>query len=150
MKFLFLALMFAASLAEAAGLTCTATSLTHSNMSGSVRHGKRWACAWTSTAGAASGDFTPSGWVSRIYTVPGSGGSQPSDLYDFVLTCSLTGSTDVLAGILANRSNANTEWYPVSHSGISVVTYLNDTCTFTGSNLGNTKTGTIYIEVVNP
>lgn len=68
---------------------------------------KKYSVAWTSTAGGAvsANDFeTVPGYIVRVTVVPGTGGTQPTDLYDLTITDA--DDLDVLGGLGANRSNA--------------------------------------------
>lgn len=67
----------------------------------------RFSIAWTATAGGgvSANPFTvPAGELLEAKFVPGTGGTQPSDLYDITLVD--TDGVDVLAGNGGNLSNA--------------------------------------------
>ena len=99
--------------------------------------------AWTSDAsGNVSGNpfAVGSGALQQIKFVPGSGGTQPTNLYD--VTCVDTDSCDVLAGQGANLSNAaasikvqNAPWAWLAAGNLDLVV----------ANAGNAKTGIVYL-----
>jgi hypothetical protein len=105
---------------------------------------KKITFAWTSTAGGAASKTTSyayNGEIIRQVTVPGAGGSAPTDQYDITVTDG--DSTDVLMGQGANRSNVNTEQVLASSLGC----VANDTLTLNVSNAGNAKSGTLYVYI---
>lgn len=113
----------------------------------------KYSIAWLS---AADGSFSETltnvqGRLERVSFIPGSGGTQPSDLYDLVITDD--NGIDVLAGQGANLSNATksnicpgvplkdgvtTSVVPMTVSGSLAVAI---------TNAGNAKTGTIVLYV---
>lgn len=99
--------------------------------------------AWTSTAGGAvsgNGVTVPRGRLVQVEFVPGSGGTQPSDLYDVTLVD--TRSLDYLGGGGANLSNATStiqSWDPpVLLDGTSQLDLV-------VANAGASKTGTVTL-----
>lgn len=126
--------------------TVTATS---TRIVGGVR---RFTLAWTSDAsGDVSGTTTalPAGTVVGVAFTPGSGGTQPTDLYDVTLLCA-DHSVDALSGEGANLSNATASHKQpmVSNAG---TTGFSRTWLHSGNyqlvvaNAGNAKTGTVEV-----
>jgi len=105
--------------------------------------------AWTSdAAGAVNGTLTKmvSGEVLRVVYVPGSGGTQPTDLYD--LTLEDANGVDVLAGKGANLSNVNkTQICPLIGDGTTTNqrNAVDGTLELKVTNAGNAKTGTVVV-----
>ena len=100
--------------------------------------------SWTSDgSGDASetNDTELTGKIIEIVTVPGSGGSQPTDQYDLTITDN--NSIDISHGNGANRSNASNEYITEANAGAVV----NSKLTITVANAGDTKTGDVYIFV---
>ena len=126
--------------------TVTATS---TRLAGGVR---RTTLAWTSDAsGAVSGTSTSlaAGTVVGVAFTPGSGGTQPTDLYDVTLLCA-DHSVDALGGEGANLSNAAaTHKQPmVSNAGTSGFArpWLHPgNYQLVVANAGNAKTGTVEV-----
>lgn len=115
---------------------------------------RKYSVAWTSdAAGAVSGTTfeMPPGTVVAVTTTPGSGGTQPSDLYDLTVLCSTHG-TDVLNGEGANLSNA-TSAHKVPFIGNSGGTSFVRQWLHGGdyqpviANAGNAKTGSFDVYV---
>lgn len=110
--------------------------------------------AWTSTAGGAvSGTLTNyiSGIIARVVFVPGSAGSQPSDLYDATLLDE--NGLDVLAGQGANLSNATTTHilpgvpFKDGTTTSTAPCWLDDKLELQIANAGNAKSGTVILYV---
>ena len=96
--------------------------------------------AWTSSAGgAADATSTDSynGTVTEVQIIPG--GTTPSDLFDVVITDA--NSVDVLYGLGANCSNANTTI--LKPNAYLVASQL----TLAVTNAGNAKTGTVIVKI---
>jgi len=96
--------------------------------------------AWTSSAGGAADGTTTyayNGELLRVVTIPGTGGDQPTNLYDVVLNDA--DGLDLLFGNGANRSNAAAEQIAASNLGA----VANDKLTLGVTNAGNTKKGTV-------
>lgn len=96
--------------------------------------------AWTSDAsGNVSANLTKelSGNIQRVAFIPGSGGTQPTDLYDIVLLDS--DGVDVLAAGGANLSNAT------KSQSIVDARAIDGTLELQVSNAGNAKTGTVAL-----
>lgn len=125
-----------AALVEAAG-TVTVTPA-----STGIRNTRRYTVAWTSTSGGAvsANTFTlPQGALISVKFVPGTGGSQPTDLYDVTLVD--TDGLDYLGGLGANLSNAASslkQWDPW-------LIYTGQTLDLVVANAGDTKSGTVEI-----
>lgn len=124
----------------------TVTVTTASVRDSSTRYA-RYTVAWTSDAsGNVNGNaFTVSpGRLVSIRFIPGSGGTQPTDLYDVTLTDGTV--TDLLAGAGANLSNASGAIFqfdpPMFQDG-------SRTFDVVVANAGNAKTGTVVILVQN-
>ncbi len=103
----------------------------------------KYSIAWTSTAGGAvsANLFTVRrGFLVGIKFVPGSGGSQPTDLYDVTLVD--TDSVDQLGGMGANLSNATSSRLsfdpPLINDGVQQLDLV-------VANAGNAKTGTVIL-----
>lgn len=102
--------------------------------------------AWTSdSSGAVSSHpvTVPQGSLLSIRFIPGSGGTQPTDLYDVTLVETL-GVTDLLDGQGANLSNSAStvkQWSPpLFQDGTRTLDLV-------VANAGNAKTGTVVILV---
>lgn len=117
--------------------------------------GKRISQPWTSDA---SGNFSENiilrGWLVEIEFIPGTSGSQPSDLYDMTLLNAA--GRDVLAtpsgtktSIGKDLSNAAAVSYPEPMTGIPIIKYLNGSYAATIANAGNAKSGTIVYTIKN-
>ncbi len=101
---------------------------------------KKVTLAWTSdAAGAVNGNLTKtlSGEILRAAFIPGSGGTQPTDLYDVVLLDD--DGVDVLAAAGANLSNVNKTQSTAGQRAVDGKLELQVT------NAGNAKTGTIAL-----
>lgn len=99
--------------------------------------------SWTSNAsGAASGSTTMdySGVIYRVVFEPGSGATQPTNLYDITLTDD--DGIDILDGAGGDLSNTTTEQLQ-GFIGVSAV--ANSKLTLAVSNAGNSKTGTVIV-----
>ena len=104
--------------------------------------------AWTSSAGGAvSGNsFTvPNAQIKQVKYVPGSGGSQPTDLYDITLTDA--DGLDLLGGTGANLSNAAAALFTDLNVWIVLPAAAN-TVDLVVANAGNAKSGTVYLLLV--
>lgn len=111
---------------------------------------KKLSLTWTSDAdGDVSGNASSvfSGEILKVTFVPGSGGDQPSDLYD--VTLDDEEGVDLLQGLGANLSNSTTtSVVPLDGDGTAAdsVHVANDgPVTPVVSNAGDTKKGTIHI-----
>jgi hypothetical protein len=108
----------------------------------------KYSLAWTSDAsGNVTSNSVPvkTGELLQVSFIPGSGGTQPSDLYD--MTIADANGVDILAGGGANLSNATatTVAGPIS---TYLRRYLEEgNITPSISNAGNAKTGTIVLLV---
>jgi hypothetical protein len=112
--------------------TVTKTEITYTPL-------KKCLFTWTSSAGgAADATSTESytGEVVRAVHVPDAGGTQPTDLFDVVVTDS--DGADVLGGTGANLSNAATT-NKVAANGLGAV--VNSTLTLAVTNAGSAKGG---------
>ena len=100
--------------------------------------------AWTSAAGGTTSGTTVNyynGKVIGLTTVPGTGASEPTELYD--LTVTDRRSRDVLENEGANKSNLTTEYVAAPNLGMVVESRL----TINVSNAGNTNSGTAYVYI---
>ena len=98
---------------------------------------------WLSSAGGAADATTTgyySGVISRVVTIPDSGGTQPTDNYDLVLNDD--DSVDLLDGQGANRDNTNTEQLL---TGLGVM--ANAKITLGITNAGNAKGGQTIVYI---
>lgn len=107
---------------------------------------------WTSSAGGAYTEvISVTGWLTQVEFVPGTSGSQPTDLYDVTLPDA--NSYDCLAGTGANLSNTTTTRKSpcvnaTDGTNNSVVpVYLSGAVTLTVANGGNAKGGTVILWV---
>lgn len=104
---------------------------------------------WLSSAGGAADGVTKklSGQILRVIFKPDAAGTQPTDLYDVVLNDEE--SVDVLAGLGANLSNANTtQVVPVvtdGNNGNMAPMAVSDKLTLAVTNAGNAKGGEITL-----
>ena len=133
-------------------MACTVTSTYKINANGNRIN--RINLDWTSdSGGAATGTVSDvCGTLLQVEFIPGTGGTQPTDLYDLTLTDD--GGLDVLAGLGANLSNSTkTRKTPgvslTDGTTTSVVPMVlcESTITLTVSNAGNAKTGTVRLYV---
>jgi len=138
-----LLLVLATLPARAVGTVVTTTR----EQGSAANHIKRFSVAWTSTAGGAVSANTfevPAGRLLSVRFIPGSGGTQPTDLYDVTLVD--TDSVDLLAGVGANLSNATSSIYqwdpPYFQDGSRVLDVV-------VANAGAAKTGTVVLLVQN-
>jgi len=122
--------------AEAAG-SVTVTSTIVGN--GVVRYD----IAWTSSAGGAVSSNSLSlirGYLVQAQAVPGSGGTQPTDLYDLELEN--TNAVDLLDAEGANQSQTTAEFFQFHpapyHDGVASLDLVI-------ANAGNAKTGTFSL-----
>lgn len=102
--------------------------------------------AWTSDAsGNVSGNAATvkRGMLRQVKFIPGSGGAQPTDLYDVTLLDA--DGADLLVGNGANKSNASAIWYLPTNP---IMVEAGDV-TPTVANAGNAKTGTIIL-IIGP
>lgn len=105
--------------------------------------------AWVSSAaGAVSGIQSPqiSGEILRVVFAPGAGGVQPTNLYDVTLLDQ--DGFDVLAGLGANRSNANKEQVtPLTGDGTTTNQRIavDGTLELQVANAGNAKEGSVTV-----
>lgn len=100
----------------------------------------KYTVAWTSTAGGAvSGNAFQirRGELVQVKVIPGSGGTQPTDLYD--LTIEDADGVDLLAGAAANLSNSESAIF------IWPLSYLDNTVDVVIANAGSAKTGTVIL-----
>ena len=109
---------------------------------------------WLSDAsGDVSGTATKklNGSLLRVVTIPDSGGTQPTDLYDAVLNDD--NGIDVLGGQGANLSNTTTTdvipGVPLKDgtTTTTAVVIIDDTLTLVVSNAGNAKGGTVILYI---
>lgn len=119
----------------------TATVTTSNTANGTVTY----SVAWTSNAsGAVSGNAfsVARGEIVQVRFVPGSSGSQPTNLYDITLVD--PNSVDILNGSGADQSNTAGAYLifnpPLFHEA-------SDTLDVVIANAGNAKSGTITIWV---
>lgn len=97
---------------------------------------------WTSDASGNADKATTrayNGVIERLVTIPGSGGTQPTDDYDVELVDE--DGVDVLMGAGHDRSNADIEQVLASALGC----VANDTLTLQVSNAGNAKSGVVVV-----
>jgi hypothetical protein len=117
--------------------------------------GKRISQPWTSDAGGAFAEaIILRGWLVEIEFIPGTSGSQPSNLYDMTLENSagrdvLVTPTGTKASIGLDLSNSGSNVYPEPMTGIPIIKYLNGTYTARIANGGNAKSGTIVYTIKN-
>jgi hypothetical protein len=112
----------------------------------------KYSVAWTSdAAGAVSGNSfnVKRGRILQAKFVPGSGGTQPTDLYDVTLLDA--DSVDLLNGMGANRSNAASSILPALSGGGETMTQIaffeGGAVTPVVAGAGNAKTGTLILIV---
>jgi hypothetical protein len=112
---------------------------------------KRVKIPWTSSAGGSATVVTDklNGILLAVEPVPGTGTSQPTNLYDVTLTDEA--GVDVLAGQGANLSNAAPSVFcpgvPIT-DGTSTSTLprpISDVLTLNVSNAGNAKSGSVWL-----
>jgi hypothetical protein len=107
---------------------------------------KKVTFVWTSSAGGAA-DATTSqsytGEIIRAVQIPDSGGTQPTDLYDVVVTDG--DGADVLHGTGANLSNAAATNKHGAKDGLGTV--VNSTLTLAVTNAGNAKGGKTIVYI---
>ena len=106
---------------------------------------RKYTISWTSDA---SGDATAntivlSGSIARVNFVPGSGATQPSNLYDITLKDS--DGIDILLGAGADLSNVTSVTTIPLISSNKIV--INEKLAIAVSNAGNAKTGTVTIYI---
>ncbi len=118
----------------------------------SLRYGvTKYTLAWTSSAGGTvSGNAfaVVAGELLQAKFVPGTSGSQPTNLYDVTLVD--TDSVDVLNGIGANLSNAANTIDVPTFGAASTHRYFHDasqSLDLVVANAGNAKSGTVYLWV---
>lgn len=107
---------------------------------------RRWQSTWTSTAGGAVSGNTlgiPSGDVFQIEFVPGTGGTQPTDLYDVQLNTGV-GTVNLLGTSGDNLSQTTSKIVqlvpPYFHDGMAELDLVI-------ANAGASKTGTVIVWV---
>jgi hypothetical protein len=103
----------------------------------------RYSFAWTSTAGGAvSGNpvIIARGYIVHAKLIPGAGGTQPTDLYDALLTDD--NGVDLLIGAGANLSNVNSKVIQYNPR-----LYNDGNLDLVISNAGASKTGTFILYV---
>lgn len=103
--------------------------------------------AWTSDSmGDVSGDSTtivsPGGYLVKVETQPGTGGTMPTDNYD--VTLKDTRSIDILDGLGANRDNAAPDG-PITNPGGGLWTDPGEGLQLVVANAGSAKTGQISL-----
>lgn len=124
-------------------------TVTRENIGGGYN---KYTIAWTSSAGGAvSGtpfDLRRCNLVQAKF-VPGSGGNQPTDLYDMTLLDA--DGVDLLLGLGTDRSNASTQVAPaLSGEGEppkGIRWFAGGAVTPTISGGGNAKTGTLILYI---
>lgn len=105
----------------------------------------RYTVAWTSSSGGAvsANTFTVlPGRIVSVRFVPGTSGTQPTDLYDVTLVD--TSGADVIFGAGANLSNATASVVRLSPSYFQDGTRVLDLVV---ANAGDSKTGTVEVLV---
>lgn len=121
-----------------------------------LRSCRRISLAWTSDAsGDVNGTATDyiSGMIARVVFVPGTGGSEPTNLYDVTLRAYSSDGIDLLAGQGANlANNANTHvcpGVPLKDGTTTSVTpiFVDDTLELVVANAGNAKSGTVVLYI---
>ena len=106
---------------------------------------RKYTISWTSDASgnATANTIVLSGSIARINFVPGSGDTQPTDLYD--LTLKDSDGIDILLGSGADLSNTiATTIIPLISSNKIVI---NEKLAIAVSNAGNAKTGTVTLYI---
>lgn len=99
---------------------------------------------WTSDAAGDAELETAqayTGTIERLVTVPGTGGDQPTNLYDVEIQDE--DDVDVLMGAGEDRSNTGTE--QASAGDLGIVGY--STLTLVVANAGDGNTGTVHLYV---
>lgn len=112
----------------------------------------KYTLAWTSTAGGAIsgnpvtllGGKTTQLQIVQVRIVPGTAGTQPSDLYDVTLVDA--DGIDLLAATGANQSNALGSYFV----GVPPVILSGATVDLVVANAGAAKTGTVEVWVQQP
>lgn len=139
----------------ALAVTLMAASLSASSAAGTVvvtvnnrtlRGMTQYTLAWTSTAGGAVSANPVSvgpGWIESVKFVPGSGGTQPTDLYDVTLVD--TNGVDVLNAQGANLSNATGLYLQFNPPLFFPGSGSSQTLDLVIANAGNAKTGVAYV-----
>lgn len=131
----------AAPASAAGSITVTSTTIGSSQV--------QYSLAWTSdAAGAVSGHALNirRGFLLHVEFVPGSGGTQPTDLYDVQLQDRfdvdlLNNGTTAQGGNLSNSTSKIVQWNPPwYYDGLGSLELVI-------SNAGNAKTGTVYLTV---
>lgn len=111
--------------------------------------GLKYSVPWTSSAGGAvsgNGFAIQAGVFTSIGFTPGSGGTQPTDLYDVTLVLSdgSISTGDLLSATGADRSNATSSILtfdpPMYQDGTRTLDVV-------VANAGNAKTGTVVVFV---
>jgi len=98
---------------------------------------------WTSSAGGAADATTTlayDGEILRAVFIPGTAGTQPTNLYDVVVNDA--DGYDVLAATGADRSNAAPQTVVASLGAVA-----GQTLTLAVTNAGNAKTGSVILYI---
>lgn len=108
----------------------------------------KYSAAWISDASGIVSDNSfrvKSGFIEMVKFVPGSGGSQPTDLYD--VTVLDADGVDVIRGAGANLSNAAASAAtPITSVALRYFVEAG-ALTLTVTNAGNAKSGTVILYV---
>lgn len=118
--------------------TATLTEISHTST-------KKVVWEWTSGTVGEGGTVAKTttkvfdGKIVGLATIPGSAGTQPTNLYDITITDAQ--GHDVLLGAGANRSNAATEYVAET----SVAGVAGSKLTLNVANAGDAKTGTVVL-----
>lgn len=136
-----LALALAAPASAAGSITVTSTSVGANEV--------QYSLAWTSDGSGDVSGHTLNivrGYLLHVEFVPGSGATQPTDLYDVQLQDRfnldlLNDGTTAQGGNLSNANPKAVQWNPRwYHDGLGSLELVI-------SNAGNAKTGTVYLTV---
>lgn len=109
-------------------------------------HLNKYRIEWTSDASgnvSANTLDVVSGHLRQVKFIPGSGATQPTDLYDVTLTDA--DGVDLLAGLGANLSNAAARFLVPQASTFDRIFVEAGTITPGVANAGNAKTGSIIL-----
>jgi len=116
--------------------TVAVTETTHTSV-------KKVKFVWVSSAGGAADATTTAtfdGEIIKVITSPGTGGTQPTDDYDLVLTNS--DGVDMLAGQGANRDDTAIESISSGMGGLAA-----EKLTLGITNAGSAKAGTVLVYI---